>query len=309
MHIAITGNLGSGKSTVAKTLRAKLGYEIYSTGTIQRGIAEEMGITTLALNQKLMTDPSLDYVIDDAVERISLECDNIIFDSRMAWHFAHNTFSVFIKVDLDEAARRIMNDDRGSVEKFATLDEAKASISERGRLERERFSVIYGVDYAAPENYDLVIDSTDATPEEIAETIIEKYSEAKALAPIPDAETVHTASAPAAIGPYCQAKTVGGLVFTSGQIPISPRTGEIVGEDIKSQTERVCINLACVLRAAGTSLDRVIKTTCFLSDMANFADFNEVYAKYFKSKPARSCVAVKALPKGVLVEVEVIAEV
>ncbi len=308
MHIAITGNLGSGKSTVAKLLQEKLGYEIYSTGTIQRGIAEEMGITTLELNQKLMTDPSLDYIIDDATERISLERENIIFDSRMAWHFAHNTFSVFIKVDLDEAARRIKNDNRGAVEKFATVEDAKASVAERGRLERERFSEIYGVDYSNPDNYNLVLDSTSATPDEIAEQIIERYSEVTAFASLPDAETVHTDKAPAAIGPYCQAKTIGGLVFTSGQIPISPRTGEITGEDIKAQTERVCINLACVLRAAGTNLNKVIKTTCFLSDMANFADFNEVYAKYFKSKPARSCVAVKTLPKNVLVEIEVIAE-
>jgi len=121
--------------------------------------------------------------------------------------------------------------------------------------------------------------------------------------------TIQTANAPAAIGPYCQAKAIGGLVFTSGQIPLDPETGALVGATAAEQAERVCKNLAAVLEAAGSSLDKVIKTTCFLQNMEDFAEFNEVYAKYFTGKPARSCVAVKALPKGALVEVEVIAEV
>ena len=122
-------------------------------------------------------------------------------------------------------------------------------------------------------------------------------------------EIIHTNSAPAAIGPYSQAIKVGNLVYTSGQIPIDPATGNVEATTITDQTEQVCKNLACVLEAAGTSLHNVIKTTCFLSDMADFAAFNEVYAKYFVNKPARSCVAVKTLPKNVLVEVEVIAEI
>ncbi len=121
--------------------------------------------------------------------------------------------------------------------------------------------------------------------------------------------TVTTAAAPAAIGPYSQAVITGNLVFTSGQIPLDPATGAIVGADIRAQTERVMQNLEAVLAAAGTSLDRAVKTTCYLSDMADFATFNEVYAAHIASAPARSCVAVRALPKGVLVEVEVIAEV
>lgn len=122
-------------------------------------------------------------------------------------------------------------------------------------------------------------------------------------------EVIYTEKAPAAIGPYSQAMKVGTLVFTSGQIPIDPATGNVEATTIEAQTEQVCKNLQAVLAAAGTSLDKVVKTTCFLSDMANFAAFNEVYAKYFTGRPARSCVAVKTLPKNVLVEVETIAEV
>ena len=119
---------------------------------------------------------------------------------------------------------------------------------------------------------------------------------------------IFTDKAPAAIGPYSQAMAVGTLLYTSGQIPINPESGNIEATDIKGQTEQVCQNLGAVLAAAGTSLDRVVKTTCFLADMADFATFNEVYARYFTSCPARSCVAVKTLPKGSLVEIEVIAE-
>lgn len=120
---------------------------------------------------------------------------------------------------------------------------------------------------------------------------------------------IFTDKAPAAIGPYSQAMVVGGLVYTSGQIPIDPATGNIDATDISSQTEQVCKNLSAVLEASGASLESVVKTTCFLSDMADFSAFNAVYSKYFPSCPARSCVAVKALPKGSLVEVEAIAEV
>ncbi|MBR6594376.1 MAG: RidA family protein [Clostridia bacterium] len=123
------------------------------------------------------------------------------------------------------------------------------------------------------------------------------------------ADKIHTDKAPAAIGPYSQAVCLGKTVFTSGQIPLDPETGLMVGEDITSQTERVCKNLKAVLEAAGASLDSVIKTTCFLADMQDFAPFNEVYARYFSGKPARSCVAVKTLPKGAMVEIEAIAEI
>ena len=122
-------------------------------------------------------------------------------------------------------------------------------------------------------------------------------------------EKIYTENAPAAIGPYSQAISHGGMLFTSGQIPIDPATGTVHAEGITEQTEQVMKNLAAVLAAGGSSFEKAIKTTCFLSDMANFAAFNEVYAKYFTEKPARSCVAVRELPKGVLVEVEVIAAI
>ena len=118
-----------------------------------------------------------------------------------------------------------------------------------------------------------------------------------------------TDKAPAAIGPYSQAIMANGFLFTSGQIPINPATGNVDAEGITAQAEQVMINLKAVLEEAGTSFDNVVKTTCFIADMGDFAAFNEVYAKYITSAPARSCVAVKALPKGVLCEVEAVAVV
>ena len=120
---------------------------------------------------------------------------------------------------------------------------------------------------------------------------------------------ISTDKAPAAIGPYSQAIVHGSVVFTSGQIPINPATGAIEATDITAQTEQVMKNLGEVLAASGSSFEKAIKTTCFLANIADFAAFNEIYAKYFTEKPARSCVAVKDLPKGALVEVEVIAEI
>ena len=118
---------------------------------------------------------------------------------------------------------------------------------------------------------------------------------------------VATEKAPAAIGPYSQAVVCGNMVFTSGQIAINPANGEMEAKTITEQTEQVMKNLGEVLKAAGTGFENAVKTTCFLAEIADFSAFNAVYAKYFTTKPARSCVAVKDLPKGVLVEVEVIA--
>lgn len=122
-------------------------------------------------------------------------------------------------------------------------------------------------------------------------------------------KVVYTSKAPAAIGPYSQAMITGNMLYTSGQIPVDPATGNISGDDITAQAEQVCKNLKAVLEEAGTSFENVVKTTCFLADMNDFAAFNAVYEKYFVSKPARSCVAVKQLPKSVLCEVELIAEI
>lgn len=120
---------------------------------------------------------------------------------------------------------------------------------------------------------------------------------------------IQTDRAPAAIGPYSQAIISGGFVYTSGQIPCDPVTGAVVGDTIAPQAEQVLKNLSALLDAAGSGMDAVIKTTCFLADMADFATFNEIYSAYFTNKPARSCVAVKTLPKNVLVEVEAVAEI
>ena len=121
-------------------------------------------------------------------------------------------------------------------------------------------------------------------------------------------EKIHTEKAPAAVGPYSQAMVINGLVYTSGQIPLDPATGELVGKTIEEQAEQVMKNLAAILEAAGTSPKKAVKTLCFLTDMNDFAAFNEVYAKYFTEKPARSCVGISSLPKGAICEVEVIAE-
>ncbi|AJD31836.1 MULTISPECIES: RidA family protein [Clostridium] len=117
---------------------------------------------------------------------------------------------------------------------------------------------------------------------------------------------IETIKAPGAIGPYSQGYEVKGIVYTSGQIPVNPENGEIVKE-ISEQAKQSCENIGAILEAAGTGFQKVFKTTCFLADMGDFADFNEVYAKYFLSKPARSCIAVRTLPKGVLCEIEAIA--
>lgn len=124
-----------------------------------------------------------------------------------------------------------------------------------------------------------------------------------------DMEIVSTKNAPGAIGPYSQAIILNGVVYTSGQVPLSPETGEVVGTTIEEQAEQVMKNLGAVLEAAGSSYEKTVKTTCFLADMNDFAAFNEVYGKYFTGKPARSCVAVKTLPKNVLCEVEAVAAV
>jgi 2-iminobutanoate/2-iminopropanoate deaminase len=121
-------------------------------------------------------------------------------------------------------------------------------------------------------------------------------------------QKIQTGDAPAAIGPYSQAMSSGGFIFTSGQIPLCPKSGEVVGSAIAEQTEQVIKNLTAVLKAAGADLAQVVKTSCFLADMGDFGAFNEVYAKHFTGSPARSTVAVRQLPRGVLVEIEAIAE-
>ncbi|NLJ96634.1 MAG: AAA family ATPase [Clostridiales bacterium] len=179
MHITITGNLGSGKSTVAKLLSEKYNFEVYSTGKVQRELARQMNLSTLELNQLMMSDRKYDHMIDDETARISRDNKdkNIIFDSRLAWHFVPQSFKVFVSVNIDVAAERIMNDQRGSVEKYSSLEEAKRLLAERAKTESIRYKDIYNLNYMDFLNYDLVIDSTYCSQDIIAEIIMDEASE------------------------------------------------------------------------------------------------------------------------------------
>lgn len=175
MLISITGRLGSGKSTVCNMMRERYGYEIFSTGTINREYARRLGITTLELNKRLNDDPSLDHEIDGTVTKLSEERkdDKLIFDSRMAWHFAKNTFKIFLTIEPMEAAKRVMKNQRGCEEHYETVEEACDKLIERSRVERDRFVDIYGVDYYDYNNFNIVIDTTSRTPEEVVALIME----------------------------------------------------------------------------------------------------------------------------------------
>lgn len=177
MHIAISGRLGSGKSTVCKILADKYGFDIYSTGKIQRGIAEEMGITTLELNKMMVGDNQLDNIIDSAVAEISEKTTDkaIIFDSRMAFKFAKNAFTVYVYADMTVAARRVMGDSRGSVEKYESVEDAKAKLLARSLEENRRYKELYHVNNFDYQNYDLIVDSTYVSAEYLAEVIYSCY--------------------------------------------------------------------------------------------------------------------------------------
>ncbi|HKL80410.1 MAG TPA: cytidylate kinase family protein [Mobilitalea sp.] len=179
MHITITGNLGSGKSTVARLLGERYHFEIYSTGKVQRELAREMNMTTLELNELMRSNQKYDRMIDDAVTRISRENKDkdIIFDSRLAWNFVEQSFKVFVSVSLDTAATRVMNDNRGEEEKYVSLEEAKNLLAARAATERVRYKEIYNLNYMDFSNYNLVIDSTYCTQETIAEVILREAKE------------------------------------------------------------------------------------------------------------------------------------
>ncbi|MCL2299595.1 MAG: cytidylate kinase family protein [Firmicutes bacterium] len=173
MYITITGNLGSGKSTICARLNELFGFEIYSTGRIHRDLARRLGKSTLEMNVLMNSDPRYDNAIDDEVVRIAAERqgDDIVFDSRMAWNFVPRSFKVFLRVSIDVAAARIFADQRGQEEAYANTDEAKAGLLARAAVENERFKAMYGADYFDLTNYDLVIDTSSGDPQTIAETI------------------------------------------------------------------------------------------------------------------------------------------
>ena len=184
MHITITGNLGSGKSTICKLLNETYQFEVYSTGKVQREIASKMNMTTLELNQLMCSDHKYDTMIDDETTRISRDNKdkNIIFDSRLAWHFVESSFKVFVSVSLDVAASRVMQDKRGDVENYSSHEEAKKLLAERAATEKRRYKDIYNLDYLNFSNYDLIIDSTYCAPDIIVSIIMEEakaYEEKK----------------------------------------------------------------------------------------------------------------------------------
>lgn len=183
MHITLTGNLGSGKSTYCKILQDKYGFEIFSTGKVQRKLAEEMNLTVLEMNQLMCSDSKYDSMIDDATARLSRENKekDIVFDSRLAWHFVENSFKVFVMVSLDVAASRVMNDNRGAVESYKSLEDAKDQLAKRAQNENQRYKDLYNVEYFDFSNYNLVLDSTYCTPDVMVEMLLseaKKYEEA-----------------------------------------------------------------------------------------------------------------------------------
>lgn len=176
MHITITGNLGSGKSTICKIMEDKYGFEIYSTGKVQRELAREMNMTTLEMNQLMCSDPKYDTMIDDATARISRENRDkkIIFDSRLAWNFVEQSFKVFLSVSLSVAADRVLNDNRGKEEQYKDINEARKLLAARAETENKRYKDMYNLNYFDFNNYNLVIDSTCCTSEKIASVIMEE---------------------------------------------------------------------------------------------------------------------------------------
>lgn len=177
MHICISGNLGSGKSTVSHILQEKLGFEVYSTGTVQRKVAAQLGIGTLELNELMAKDHHYDDLIDKATEALAQErLDSpVIFDSRMAWHFVKDAFKVYMVVDPVIAAERVINSSRGKVEAYGNTEEALYKLKERAYLENRRFQDLYGIDNFDYRNYNLIVDSTCVSPEKASQVICDEY--------------------------------------------------------------------------------------------------------------------------------------
>lgn len=182
MNISITGNLGSGKSSVAKILKEK-GYEIFSTGSVFRQLAMEKGVSVEEFNRQVNEaasrgDRSVDKMIDDTTTRIDAERDNVVFDSRLAWNFAPKSFKVFVITDIDESSRRVFHDSvRAGSESYQSQEECRRALINRQKLETVRYKEIYGIDYYDMSNYNLVIESTNALPEEIAQEILDRMAE------------------------------------------------------------------------------------------------------------------------------------
>lgn len=183
MHITLTGNLGSGKSTLGKVLASEYGYEIFSTGKVIRQIAKEHGVSVLEMNKLMESDHKYDHMIDDTTARISREQKDkqLLFDSRLAWNFVEESFKVFLSVSLPIAAQRVMKDaSRGAVESYASLEECANSLRDRAATEDRRYREIYGIEYFNYSNYNLVLDSSDCTTELLAKLLVEEAAEYEA---------------------------------------------------------------------------------------------------------------------------------
>lgn len=176
--ISLTGDLGSGKSHLSRLLSERLGYKIISTGLIQREIAAKHGMTTLQLNEYTVAHPEIDDEIDGRVAELENSPEPLIFDSRLAWHFAPRSFKVYLTVDADVAAGRIFNDQRAS-EKYASIEEAKQQIMARRQSELQRFKEYYHIDYADLHNYDMVVDTSHHSPAEICDMIVRRFEKWK----------------------------------------------------------------------------------------------------------------------------------
>ena len=177
MHITLTGNLGSGKSTLSKILEAEYGYEIFSTGKVIRQIAEEQGVSVLEMNKLMEKDHKYDHMIDDTTARISREQKDkkLLFDSRLAWNFVEESFKVFLSVSLPVAASRVLADaSRGAVESYASVEECMASLKDRAATEDRRYKEIYGIEYFNYANYNLVLDSSDCAPNVLAKILVQE---------------------------------------------------------------------------------------------------------------------------------------
>lgn len=179
MNLSLTGNLGSGKSSLGKELIAR-GFQIVSSGDIFRGLAAEKGVSIVEMNKIAETDKSIDKMVDDRTISLGKTMDNTIFDSRMGWYFVPDSFKVFVMVDLQEAGRRVYNDSLRKAESYDDIQAAVKALYTRQSLEKERYGQLYGVNYYDLNNYDLVIDSTNASPADIADEIIRRFEEFKA---------------------------------------------------------------------------------------------------------------------------------
>lgn len=172
IKISVTGDLGSGKSTVCRYLSEVLNCNLYSIGQIQRSLAEKYNMSIHDFNIYMETHPEIDEEIDTELTRIGQRNENMIFDSRMAWHFVPDSFKVYLSVDPKAAARRVLRDNRGAVESYESIEEAETALIARKQSENLRYIIKYGVDCSRPENYDLIIDTTNISPRETAEIIL-----------------------------------------------------------------------------------------------------------------------------------------